>query len=129
MSAYRVTAGLVRTVKDLFASQPAFDYRLDEIGRFHEGAKHVLYLRPDPAARFVTLTEMCVARWPRLKPYGGAYDEVIPHLTVAEGDAEPSGLSERVGAALPIAARADAVWLMTSTRHGGWKAIAILPLG
>lgn len=83
---------------------PAFDFALAEIGRF----PGVVYLAPEPAARFVALTETLVTRWPEQQPYGGDYPEVIPHLTVAYGAPIPDGLAER----LPLTARAEEVWLM-----------------
>lgn len=90
---------------------PAFDFVLSGVGRF----PGVVYLAPDPAQRFVALTEALVARWPERQPYGGAHEEIIPHLTVAYGASIPDGLIER----LPLAARAEEVWLMNRTA-GRW---------
>lgn len=99
---------------------PAFDFALSEIGRF----PGVVYLAPEPAERFVALTEALVARWPEKQPYGGDHDEIVPHLTVAHGAPIPDGLRER----LPLRARAEEVWLMS--RSGGrWVCRRQLPLG
>lgn len=43
----------------------------------------VVYLAPKPAALFIAFTQAVVERWPEHQPYGGAYEEIIPHLTVA----------------------------------------------
>ncbi|HEY2537285.1 MAG TPA: 2'-5' RNA ligase family protein [Solirubrobacteraceae bacterium] len=99
---------------------PAFDFALSEIGRF----PGVVYLAPQPAERFVALTEALVARWPEQQPYGGDYPEVIPHLTVAYGAPIPDGLAER----LPFTARAEEVWLM-SRAGGSWVRRRSFPLG
>ena len=48
----------------------------------------VLYLDPEPASGFQRLTAAIVERWPDAPPYGGAFEEVIPHLTVAHGKSE-----------------------------------------
>ena len=66
-----------------FASVPAFSFRLHEVARFPAAA----YLKPVPAAPFIALTEALVRAFPRFPPFGGAHAEVIPHLTVATGDA------------------------------------------
>src|SRR5262249_30630989 len=55
-----------------------FDLRLAGTGRFPEA----LYLRPDPAEPFVAMTTEVVREWPEAQPYGGAFDDVGPHLTV-----------------------------------------------
>lgn len=99
---------------------PCFDFELSEIGRF----PGVVYLAPKPAERFVALTEALVARWPEQQPYGGDYQEIIPHLTVAYGAPIPDGLAER----LPLAARAEEVWLMTRSA-GRWARRRAFPLG
>lgn len=99
---------------------PAFDFALSEVGRF----PGVVYLAPEPANRFVALTEALVARWPEHQPYGGDYPEIIPHLTVAYGAPIPDGLPER----LPLPARADEVWLMSRTA-GRWVCRQSFPLG
>ncbi len=99
---------------------PAFDFALSEIGRF----PGVVYLAPEPADRFVALTEALVACWPEQQPYGGDYPEVIPHLTVAYGAPIPDGLAER----LPLAAHAQEVWLM-SRAGGSWVRRQSFPLG
>lgn len=99
---------------------PAFDFVLSEIGRF----PGVVYLAPEPAERFVALTEALVARWPGQQPYGGDHEEIIPHLTVAYGASIDDGLVER----LPLTARAEEVWLMSRT-GGRWVCRRSFPLG
>jgi hypothetical protein len=99
---------------------PAFDFALSQIGRF----PGVVYLAPDPAQPFVALTHALALRWPDHQPYGGAYEEIVPHLTVAYGAPIPDGLDAR----LPFTARAEEVWLMA--RAGGrWVRRRSFPLG
>jgi len=74
-----------RTVSELaalFEATSAFEVAFRRADRFPE----VLYLAPEPAEPFVALTEALVARWPGYPPYAGAFDTVVPHLTVAHGD-------------------------------------------
>lgn len=98
----RRTAG---RLADMLGRIAAFDFSLTEIRSF----PGVVYLSPEPAAPFVALTEVIVRAWPSHPPYGGAYEQIVPHLTVSYGDAPPDGLAER----LPIAARTEEVWLMS----------------
>lgn len=45
------------------------------------------YLAPEPAAPFIDLTERLMHHFPAYPPFGGEFASVIPHLTVAHGDA------------------------------------------
>ena len=104
-------------LRDLFASQPAFTYRLPRVDRFLD----VAWLAPEPAEPFGALTELIVSRYPDYPPYEGAHDVVIPHLTVAEGGPE---LQDEVDAALtpslPIEAKASEVTLIIEDDSGEW---------
>jgi len=104
----------------LLREVPAFDFALSSVGRF----PGVVYLAPEPAAPFLALTQALTERWPEQQPYGGAYQETIPHLTVAYGAPIPDGLAER----LPFTARAEEVWLMGRSA-GRWVRRASFPLG
>ena len=94
----------------------------------------VLWLAPEPDAPFSDLIRAVVTAFPAHQPYGGVYDEPIPHLTVGElrlGSAEELAAAERaVAAHLPIRARVDrAVLLAGRAEHGAWHPVAELPLG
>jgi|SRR5215467_6229425 len=101
---------VLRELAEVFARHRAFEARLARCGRF----PGVLYLAPEPAAPFRALTEAVTARWPEAPPYGGAFAEVIPHLSVAKDQpadvfaAAEAELSPR----LPVAARISAVQLI-----------------
>jgi hypothetical protein len=61
-------------------------------------------------------------RWPERPPYEGAFDEVIPHLTISETPID-------VQLQLPIAARAREVTLIEEAEASGrWTARLHLPL-
>jgi 2'-5' RNA ligase len=98
----------------------AFEFVLSEIRRF----PGVVYLAPEPATPFIALTEALVERWPSNPPYEGAFDEITPHLTVAYGESVPESLA----AQLPVAARAEEVWLMSRVA-GRWVQRRRFPLG
>ncbi|MEK6275513.1 MAG: 2'-5' RNA ligase family protein [Actinomycetota bacterium] len=110
---------LLGDLRELFASQPAFTYRLPRVDRFPE----VVWLAPEPAEPFKDLTDLIVARYPDYPPYEGIHDEVIHHLTVAEGRPE---LQDEVDAALtpslPIEAEGREVMLIVEDASGHWHA-------
>lgn len=105
----------------------AFDFTLRDVRRFPAG---VVYLAPDPPEPFVGLTDAFARRWPDHPPYGGAYDAVVPHLTVAatNGAPEVAALVTELQGGLPIRARADAVWLMEGQPEDRWAIRAVFPL-
>lgn len=109
---------LVAELRSLFASVPAFEFGLARIERFPDGTA---WLAPEPPEPFVALTRTIVERFPAYPPYGGAHDEIVPHLTIAQGEGE---LLARVEAGLaglePIDARADEVALLERGEDGVW---------
>ena len=114
----------------LFAEHPPFDYALTELRRF----PGVLYLAPEPEAPFRALTRHVAAEFPEYPPYGGRFDDVVPHLTLAE-PADPQRLDEIAqdfqavcGGKLPLRLRAEAVVLLENI-DGLWRARATFPLG
>jgi len=121
----RVDDRLVEELRELFAARPPFSFDLPRVARFPD----VAWLAPEPSEPFKALTQTVVARYPDYPPYEGIHDEVIPHLTVAEGDVE---LQDRVEAALaehlPIAAQAKDVAFMFEGDDGLWREANRFPL-
>ena len=119
-----VAPAVVEALTEIAASATAFPVRLATLGRF----PRALWLAPEPAEPFVHLTEAVVAEWPSFPPYGGAFESIIPHVTVADGD-EPPHLAAEIEETLPIEGRASELWLMAQDRGGRWRALERLPLG
>ncbi|MBM3673915.1 MAG: 2'-5' RNA ligase family protein [Actinobacteria bacterium] len=116
----------VEAVRDALAPIPAFTFEFLRTGRFGDT---VLYLAPEPDAPFRALTTALVARFPEQLPYEGEFDDVVPHLTVADALAAPLGeLEATVRAGLPIAARATEVWLMVEGDDNRWTTHTTFPL-
>jgi 2'-5' RNA ligase len=80
----RITPAMLEHARALVASVRAFPFRLARIERF----PGTLYLAPEPPQPFVELTEALARRFPEFPPYGGEFDTIIPHLTVAHGSQE-----------------------------------------
>lgn len=122
---------LGRSVRDelagIAAAHEPFDVRFERVGRF----PGVLYLAPLPADPFRRLTSGVTARFPGFPPYGGAYDEVIPHLTIAEAD-DDGALDEvavLVSRQLPFSARVAELEVLVESGEGRWHRRWRLPLG
>ena len=112
------------------ATVPAFFVALDRLGWFGE---RVVWLAPEPAEPFQRLTAAVTAHFPGVRPYDGAFDEVVPHLTI--GHDHPVDVLKAAGEAvlpqLPIRARVDTLRLITGRRESGgsWLTRALFPLG
>jgi 2'-5' RNA ligase len=119
---------VVSSLGALFAASERFEFELRETRRFPA----TLYLPPAPAAPFVRLTDAIVARFPEHPPYGGAFDSIEPHLTVAQGEPEVlSEAEEAVRPLLPISSEACEAVLLEEVEPdwGRWRIHTRLPFG
>jgi hypothetical protein len=113
-----VAAGRLTATTATFAEVRWFDER-------------VVYLAPEPAQWFRFATEVMVDAFPNCLPYDGAFDEVIPHLTIGDADDHQSmqAAAEAVRAHLPIHALVDRLWVMQGTTvDASWAVIEEIPL-
>ena len=109
--------------KVLAAAAP-FEVTLAETARF----PGLSYLRPKPHEPFVAMTEALVAAFPEFPPYGGKFEEIVPHVTVAEADESVLAGAERdLVPKLPVKARVERVWLVENT-PAGWRRHTAFPL-
>lgn len=114
----------------LFAEWEPFDFSLVHLARFPD----VLYLAPEPEAPFTNLIAAVAARYPESPPYGGAHSEVIPHLTIAKTADErvlkslETRLASLLEGHLPVAARAEEVWLLENQGER-WENVVAFRLG
>jgi len=110
----------------IFEVFPSFEVRFSKLGRF-PGA---LWLAPEPAEPIVQLTNALAAAFPDCPPYGGAFRDSIPHLTVAIGD-QPlldSIAGQLIGAlAMPIYSHVAACSLFAHQPEG-WREARRFPL-
>jgi len=77
----RLTEEVLAQLAEMCAQSPVLDVQFQRAARF----PGVIYLDPEPADGLRQLTLAIAAGWPEASPYGGVFDEVIPHLTVAYG--------------------------------------------
>lgn len=113
----------------VFAAVAPFDFRLHRTDWF---GTTVLWLAPQDPAPFAGLTERVFAAFPDYPPFGGQFDEVIPHLTIGlqRPVDELRRAEQEIVPMLPVTARASAVTLMAESSPGGrWERIAAFALG
>jgi len=119
-------ADLTALVAELAASQAPFDVSFRRVARWPDG---IVYLPPEPPEPFLALIAGACARWPEWPPYGGAHDEVVPHLTVVDDEAVADEAARDVESSLPLAARIDELTLLAEGADGRWRVHAAFPLG
>lgn len=116
-------------LSDVVLAVPRFDVTFRRVEWF---GGDVVWLAPEPGEGFSALTAAVCSAFPDYPPYGGAFAEVIPHLTVAAyAEADRMRAAALATAAwLPINASVRAVHLFQgSDAPGAWRSVAVLPLG
>ena len=117
---------LIKELSDLFSGFPSVGFELTELRQFPD----TLYLAVEPEQPFRDMIKAVADRYPESPPYGGAIDDVIPHVTVAE---ETPGVDFRDIAKefasasrekLPIECKAHEIWLMDYEDNFWSKTIA-----
>ena len=110
----------------LFRSTAPFPFRFARTKRFPA----TLWLDPEPWEPFRDLTEALCTAFPSVRPYGGRFDRVIPHLTVADQVTEQTmdRLDAAISPLLPVGAEATEAWLMEGDDNG-WVLQQAFPIG
>jgi hypothetical protein len=126
-----ITPSVLDALAGAVASVSAFGCEFGATAWFGED---VLWLAPRPSAPFLALTRAVCEAFPGYRPYGGAYADPVPHLTVGErpagGVADLRAAEAAVRPYLPVRAQVSRVWLMTRRPSpGDWRTQAELPLG
>lgn len=120
-----IDAKLVNDLRALARRFEPFAFELRELRRWPD----VLYLAPEPDAPFVELTGAFVAAYPEHPPYEGEHETIVPHLTVAQGEAEAlTAAAGEVRPFLPLHARARELLLLAERDRDVWQAAARIPL-
>jgi len=126
LPATRLGPDVRRELAAVAATQRPFDVRFARVERFPT----VVYLAPEPSAPFIRLTEAVVERFPDCQPYGGEFDEVIPHLTVTESpDAPYDEIATEAEAVLPFSHRVSRLEVLVDGGEGRWHGYWRIPLG
>ena len=113
-----------RELASLAAEVTPFEITLTRLCCFDD---KIAYLRPEPDDLFRQLIERFRRSFPDFPPYGGAFPDVVPHLTLAV-NAAPATLrhATALGRSLPLRARADQIWVVAGSTT---RPIERFPLG
>lgn len=124
--------GIVAELEAFFGDVLPFDYRLSDVLEFPGGTT---YLSPVPAAPFRHLTHELAHRFPEYPHYDGAFDEVVPHLSVplpggndSERAHERAQLDFELGPRLPLTAHAREARLYW-WEPGRCRTLEVFPFG
>ncbi len=121
MSPELITESVLRRVQLALNAVPAFAFTLSRVARFPS----TTYLAPEPSEPFIALTQSLMASFPEYPPFGGEFESIIPHLTVAHGNAAEAEvaageLAAAVQAHGPIRSVCRSVALLENS-SGLWK--------
>ncbi len=120
---------LYQELTDLFSKMDSFAFTFNHFGRF----PGVIYLEPEPIVPFKELIEKVGDRFPESLPYAGAFDRVVPHLTIAHATDEKllatieHQLEKTAPQYLPMKIRVEQIWFMDN-RSGNWQEQKVFPL-
>ena len=123
-----VTSAVLQECASVLASHRAFEFELRTVGRFPATA----YLEPEPSRPFIAITRALERAFPAFPAFGGEFPDVVPHLTVAHGnaaDAESvaSGLAASLHMHGPVRSVCASVVLMENS-SGRWRPMHVFPL-
>jgi 2'-5' RNA ligase len=114
--------GEVEAITHVLAPFDQFDVTFPRLDRF----PGTLWLAPEPPEPFVLLTEAMVSRFPEWQPYGGVFEAVIPHLTVAQERLDD--VAELLQPLLPLHSRVESVVLYEHASAAHWHEAATFDL-
>jgi len=114
--AERPSATDLARLADIARSVSPFEVKLAQLGEFPDG---VIYLRPEPDDRLRDLTSRLSAAFPQFPPYGGHYQDVIPHLTLDRRSATvtPETVCTTVRDLIPVTVNVDRIDLQWWANH------------
>jgi 2'-5' RNA ligase len=126
----RLTSEVLADLRQHFAEEPPLSLEFSGICAF----PNALYLAPEPQGKVDAMIARLLARYPQVEPYGGAFEAVVPHLTVAQ----PSNIRELRAVVeafchdsnrqLPIRARVERASLLEMDAKRRWREQEGFPL-
>jgi hypothetical protein len=121
--------GRIEQIRRALTSFAPFNAELVGFRRFERSLDTVLWLAPRLAASFVAMTEALTTAFPEHSPYGGEFESIVPHLTVAVSDDREllARIEADIASQLPIHVRVREVALFEHT-GAGWKVRFPFPL-
>ncbi len=131
LPAERMTRAVRLEVAAIARLAEPFSVSFERVGQF----PGVVYLQPEPAAPFSALTEAVHRAFPDFPPYGGAFEVVIPHLTITEAVGEGvdetmlDAIAAEAARGLPFRARVSGLEVLVEGDGGRWRGLWRMRLG
>jgi hypothetical protein len=118
--------GVIEELRFFFSGVDGFPLDFSTVGEFPE----VVYLAPDQAGEVSGLIDALARRWPDHPPYGGIFEEVVPHLTVVDTPdrALRARARETVAPGLPVRSLVSEASLWAHEEGERWQCLARFPL-
>jgi 2'-5' RNA ligase len=115
-----ITADRLSDLDETLRDVKAFEFELTHVDWF---GGRVLWAAPVPTRPFLDLIQRLAERY-GTPTWGGQFDEVIPHLTIAHAGAEAGlvSVAADVAVRLPLRCHADQVWVMVGG-GGNWEVV------
>jgi 2'-5' RNA ligase len=118
LSSFELTASVRGALAGIATGVPPFDVRFERVERFPEA----VWLAPEPATPFLDLTAAIVHAFPDHPPYDGRHDEVVPHLTIGQGEgAELDRLEAAARDCPPFEAHVGAIEVIAEAGAARWR--------
>lgn len=126
-----INRGVVARLRGILARTQPFDLELTATRTFpavvpYPGTTYLAPVSPEP---FIRLTEAVWAAFPEHPPFEGLYDDIVPHVTVADDAARMAEVEAIAATTLPIRRRVSEAWLIVEGDDGHWARRARLALG
>lgn len=128
MAPDEITQSILERIQAALSRVPSFAFSLNQVRRFPATA----YLAPEPAEPFVALTESLVHSFPKFPPFRGEHASIVPHLTVANGNASEAEVAATeleavIQSSGPISSLCLSVALLENS-SGRWREMHVFPL-
>ena len=126
----QLTPELFEALRAFFGARRPLSFVLDRLELF---PGEVVYAAPNPSDELSALIRDVATRFPDTPPYGGGFDEPIPHATLArldgdDGEAVVEATRTRVEPLLPIPCTLGAISLLEELTPDRWRELERLPL-
>ena len=120
-----LTSAIRKVLAGIASAESRFTVRFERVEQW----PGVVWLAPEPTAPFATFMDATWAAFPEYPPYGGTIEEVIPHLTIAEGSsADGDAVRAAVLPHLPFERAISAITVIAEESPGRWRLQWRLPL-
>lgn len=121
----------ISSLRRLTGGASAFELLLSRAATFeaHPPYPGTTWLAPEPAEPFVRLTRAIWAAFPAYPPFEGEYDDIVPHVTVADDASRLAEVTAIAATTLPVRSWVSEAWLIVEGADGRWVRRARLALG